>query len=212
MSVESLAIALHHSRAGGAAKLVLIGIANHDGDGGAWPTVATLAKYAHVTPRNVQKALTELERLGEIRRYVSAGGDHSTADNMRPNLYKFLLQCPHTCDRTSRHRVRGEAVVFELLTGVSDATPGVASDTRGVSVATGGGVSVATPKPSLEPSLNQQARFKEETRVTAHEAPTAPDAELYASLIAAKCPNRSGRNHRPEPSGYCRDCGARTAA
>src|SRR6218665_1834088 len=104
MSVESLAIALHHSRARGAAKLVLIGIANHDGDGGAWPAVATLARYAGVTERNVQKALAALESLGEIRRLVSSGGDHSTADHMKPNLYQFLLRCPSNCDRSARHR------------------------------------------------------------------------------------------------------------
>ena len=67
MSVESMAIALHHSRSKGTAKVVLLGIANHDGDGGAYPTVATLAKYANVSRANVQKALTKLESLGEIQ-------------------------------------------------------------------------------------------------------------------------------------------------
>lgn len=136
MSVEAMAVALHHSRSRGTAKLVLIGIANHDGDGGAWPSIATLAKYAAVTPRNVQKALRELEALGEIRTHRQAGGMGSTPAYERPNLYDFTLTCPEGCDRTTKHRV----------------TPPVGSDIRGVSEETGGGVSDATPKPSCEPS------------------------------------------------------------
>ncbi|WP_067200158.1 helix-turn-helix domain-containing protein [Microbacterium sp. XT11] len=130
MSVESISIALHHSRATGAAKLVLIGIANHDGDGGAWPSVATLAKYAGVTVRNVQKAVERLEQLHEIRRFVQAGGDHRTAEHERPNRYQFLLTCPPDCDRTSRHRTRTHAPVELSLDPLSVATPGVGSDTR----------------------------------------------------------------------------------
>src|SRR6218665_3597477 len=136
MSVESLAIALHHSRARGAAKLVLIGIANHDGDGGAWPAVATLARYACVTERNVHKALAALASLGEIRRRGSRGGHHSTAAHMKPNLYQFLLRCPSNCDRSARPRrphdtQLSELSTGELSTGVSLATPGVGSDTGG---------------------------------------------------------------------------------
>lgn len=129
MSIESISIALHHSRATGAAKLVLIGIANHDGDGGAWPSVATLAKYAGVTERNVQKAVDRLEQLHEVRRFVQAGGDHRVAEHKRPNRYNFLLSCPPDCDRTSKHRTRG-AVALELdIDPLSLATPGVGSDT-----------------------------------------------------------------------------------
>jgi hypothetical protein len=126
MSIESLAIALHHSRARGATKLVLLGIANHDGDGGAWPAVSTLAKYANVDKRSVQRSLDQLERLGEVRRIIGQGGDHSAADNRRPNLYRFLLACPHDCDRTSQHRTARVAAIMldeRLLTGVTPAPP-----------------------------------------------------------------------------------------
>lgn len=34
MSIEAMAVALHHSKTQGATKLVLLGIANHEGDGG----------------------------------------------------------------------------------------------------------------------------------------------------------------------------------
>lgn len=105
MSVEALAIALHHSRATGAALLVLLGIANHDGDGGAWPSIATLAKYARVHPRNVQRASGRLEQLGEIRRAVQRGGTAATEHHERPNLYHVVLKCPPGCDGTRNHRV-----------------------------------------------------------------------------------------------------------
>lgn len=107
MSVEAQAIALHHSRAKSAtSKLVLLGIANHDGDGGAWPAVSTLARYALCSPRTVQRAVDELEQLGEVRRIRQGGGTRWTADHRRPNLYEFLLVCPPDCDRSKNHRTR----------------------------------------------------------------------------------------------------------
>ncbi|WP_179297618.1 helix-turn-helix domain-containing protein [Microbacterium sp. SZ1] len=151
-----MAIALHHSRATGATKLVLIGIANHDGDGGAWPSVETLAKYAGIIPRNVQKAVNRLEQLHEVRRFVQAGGDHRVPEHQRPNRYQFLLQCPPDCDRTSKHKTRAQTAVElpieELSTRVSLATPGVATD--------GGGVSLATPKPpSNHPTTSKKRTY-----------------------------------------------------
>ena len=46
MSVESISWALRVQELTPTDKLVLIGIANHDGDGGSWPSIATLAMYA----------------------------------------------------------------------------------------------------------------------------------------------------------------------
>jgi hypothetical protein len=117
MSIESVAIALHHSRSSQATKLVLLGIANHDGDGGAWPSVETLAKYANCSTRNVQKAIAKLIELGEIaepeyvtlpdgsrHRIHERGGLATTPEHLRPNLYHFILRCPEWCDRSSQHR------------------------------------------------------------------------------------------------------------
>ena len=134
MSIESMAIALHHSKAKGTAKLVLIGIANHDGDGGAWPSISTLAKYANVTERNVQKSVRKLEALREIKAVVGEGGTHKTPEHNRPNLYHFLLQCPSECDGTSRHKVTPCRQRHPLP--LSEATPPPLSE--------------ATPEPSLE--------------------------------------------------------------
>lgn len=160
MSVEAIAIVLHHSRAAGTAKTVLIGIANHDGDGGSWPSISTLAKYARVTERNVQKAIRDLVALGEIEVKPQAGGNHHTEARYRPNRYDIRVVCPSTCDRSASHRCAGDddlapkdrGVGFDTphdLTGVSNVTPlrGVVSDASGVSP--------ATPEPSLEPTTPQ---------------------------------------------------------
>lgn len=105
MSIEAMAIALHHSRATGTAKLVLLGIASHDGDGGSWPSRATLAKYAGIRDQGaIRKAVNTLIDLREVRRHINGGGGPDRADYLRPNRYEFLLECPPHCDRSSQHR------------------------------------------------------------------------------------------------------------
>lgn len=199
-----MAIALHHSRAKGAAKLVLLGIANHDGDGGAWPSVATLSKYAQVTPRQVQKLLSELERLNEVRRLVSAGGDHSMADFLRPNLYHFLLQCPPDCDRSRNHRTRRSAHFQIELEGVSPTTGGVAHDGGGVSPTTGDPLSPTTPKPSTEPTM-KISQFPRPT-TDAREA-----ADRFERIVRSKCSAQSAGIHKFAIDGYCVLCGAHSS-
>lgn len=107
-----MALVLHHSKATGTAKLVLLGIANHDGDGGAWPSARTLSKYAGLggkkenRRRRIKRIVRELVGLGELRVLVNQGG---TRDDdvpwTRPNLYRVLVTCPPECDRTTAHRV-----------------------------------------------------------------------------------------------------------
>ncbi len=198
-----MAIALHHSKATGTAKIVMLGIANHDGDGGAWPSLDTLARYANVTRRNARKAIMTLVSLGEIEVAVQAGGDWSIADSHRPNLYHVLLKCPPDCDRSSQHRTRRRrsidaelADLFEsegvaLSTGGSVATPG-RSRPPGMESTRGGG-SVATPKPSQNP-------------------PSRLHDGTHGSARARECPvsvriSPSGL-HDFTPGGVCVNCGA----
>lgn len=141
MSVESLAAVLHHSRAKGTAKLVLVGIANHDGDGGAWPTIATLARYANVHERNVQRAIDKLVSLGELVVTEQAGGTLGAPDWLRPNRYDVAVTCPPWCDRSHQHRDTRETRQAKLPGGVS-ATPPVANTPPPP-------VAPAPPKPSL---------------------------------------------------------------
>jgi len=81
MSVEMISLVLNNSRADGRAKLVLIGIANHHGDNGAWPSIATLARYANSSERSIKRDLQYLQEIGEIRTEINGsdfGGQYKT--------------------------------------------------------------------------------------------------------------------------------------
>lgn len=123
MSIEAMALVLHHSKAAGAAKLILLGIANHQGDGGAYPAVSTLARYAQVSDRRAQQLLRELEASNELIIDIQAGG----RGQYKTNLYWVNVQCPDDCDGTSNHRsgvkstnIRGE---IQRTSGVKPVSP-----------------------------------------------------------------------------------------
>ena len=97
MSIELMSTVLHHSTAQATHKLVLLGIANHQGDGGAWPSIDTLATYANCSRRTVSTALRDLERRGDIICEPNMGRNGT-------NLYWVTLRCPQECDRTTSHR------------------------------------------------------------------------------------------------------------
>ncbi len=124
MSAEAVTVVLHHSRAEGTAKLVLWGIANHHSDAGAWPSIATLAKYAAVSERRVQQIIRELANLGEI--YIDDQGGLGQGQ-YKTNRYHILIQCPSDCDGSLNHRtgvksgvVRGE---IQSQSGVKPVSP-----------------------------------------------------------------------------------------
>lgn len=126
---------LHNSPTSGTDKVLLLGIANHaDAEGrNAWPAVRTLAKYANLEPRGVQKALRRLEAEGHIRIEPQAGGTADMRSDRRPNRYSVLMS--GASHRTSRQ-----------VNGVSPSTErGVPQDANGVSS--------GTPEPSLEPNI-----------------------------------------------------------
>lgn len=193
MSIESQAIALNHSRAKGTARLVLIGIANHDGDGGSWPAISKLKTYAGgVDRRNVQRAIEHLEELGEIRRVIQAGGTSETRDDRRPNRYLFLLKCPPYCDGSSQHRDSRKPLVSvyfdDEFDGVATAPPDGDSATPGVAT--------APPEPSLEP-IN---RLNEESLVLNH----------ASENTKSNCLKSPSLQHIFDPSsGWCNFCEAR---
>lgn len=130
MSIEAVARALNVEGVTPAERLVLIGIANHDGDGGAWPSISTLARYACVTPRNVQKTIRQMEAKGWLQVQRNAGGTLQTGPHVRPNRYLIAWS--------------------KFSTGVSPTTGGRKS--TGVSPTTGDPLSPTTPEPSIEPS------------------------------------------------------------
>lgn len=104
MSIEAVSLVLNQSKSTGRAKVVLIGIANHLGDHGAWPSISTLARYANASERSVKRDIQELIELGELVVEVNKspmGGQYKT------NLYWITLG------------------VTESLAGVTDLPSGV---------------------------------------------------------------------------------------
>lgn len=69
MSVQAISWVMDHSRSRLGARLVLLSVANHaHADGtGAYPSKATIAREAGLSPRQVQRLIRELEDLGEVR-------------------------------------------------------------------------------------------------------------------------------------------------
>lgn len=122
MSVEAISLVLNHSKATGRAKLVLIGIANHLGDQGAWPSIATLARYANVDSRSVQRDIKQLIKLGELsveKNAAPVGGQYKT------NLYWITIDPSGVTDLVSRGDSSGIQGCQVLHSGV---TPVVAQN------------------------------------------------------------------------------------
>ena len=90
MSFQSAARALRTRCGKPSLKLVLIGIAEHDGDGGSWPSIETLAAYAEVSERQAKRLVRELVRMRLIDVEYNGGGDHRTPVDRRPNRYDII--------------------------------------------------------------------------------------------------------------------------
>lgn len=99
-----MALALNHSAATGTAKVVLLGIASHEGELGAFPAVERLARYANVAPDNARKAIRKLEELGELETIRNGGLQLGKPEHTRTNMYRVTITCPEWCDRSSQHR------------------------------------------------------------------------------------------------------------
>jgi hypothetical protein len=89
MSIEAMNLVLNHSKASGRAKLVLLGIANHFGDNGAWPSIETLARYANASERSVKRDIQELVELGELVVEVNSAPMKS---QYKTNLYWIKVE------------------------------------------------------------------------------------------------------------------------
>jgi len=88
MSIEAVSLVLNNSRATGRAKLVLLGIANHLGDHGAWPSISTLARYANASERSVKRDIQELVQLGELKVELQ---NAPTKTQYKTNLYWITI-------------------------------------------------------------------------------------------------------------------------
>jgi hypothetical protein len=88
VSIEAVSLVLNKSKATGRAKLVLLGIANHLGDQGAWPAISTLARYANASERSVKRDIQELIDLGELRVELQ---NAPTQNQYKTNLYWITI-------------------------------------------------------------------------------------------------------------------------
>lgn len=67
MSIDVMNAVWRESKSTGRARLVLLSIADHQGELGAWPSIETLAKMVNSSPRSVQRDIQELIKLGELQ-------------------------------------------------------------------------------------------------------------------------------------------------
>ena len=96
MSISAVALTLYHSKATYSDRLVLIAIANFEGEHGAWPAIETIGRLSGgLNRRTVQRSIDSLILLGELREERREGFT---------NRYHVQITCPEECDRSSNHR------------------------------------------------------------------------------------------------------------
>ena len=128
MSIAVMNAVWEHSRADGRARLVLLAIADHQGEIGAWPSIATLARMVNSSERSVQRDIQYLQDIGELKvEFQNA----PTRTQYKSNLYWVILP--------------------GVTAGVTNATSGVTEMNAGV---TAGGV-LTLIEPLLETNKAQ---------------------------------------------------------
>lgn len=141
MSIEAVSLVLNKSKATGRAKLVLLGIANHLGDQGAWPSISTLARYANASERSVKRDIQELVQLGELRVELQNAPTHQ---QYKTNLYWITIQ----------------AGVTDSLSGVTDwVSRGDSSGKSGVTPVGTQNINITIKEPSTETSKDDFEKF-----------------------------------------------------
>jgi hypothetical protein len=76
------------SRSDGRARLVLLAIADHQGEIGAWPSISTLARMVNSSERSVQRDIQYLQSIGELTVEVQ---NAPTRQQYKSNLYWVTL-------------------------------------------------------------------------------------------------------------------------
>ena len=130
MSIQISNAVWQHSQSTGRARLVLLAIADHQGEIGAWPSMKTIAKMVNASERSVQRDIQTLQELGELSVEIQ---NAPMRQQYKSNLYWVTLPG-----------------VTELASGVTELTAGVTELASGVTAV---GVRTIT-KPLLQPLLN----------------------------------------------------------
>lgn len=106
-----------HSISDGRARLVLLAIADHQGEMGAWPSIAKLAQMVNASPRSVKRDIQYLQEIKELKvelQNAPTGGQYKT------NRYWVTL--PGVTDVTP----------LSAQSGVTNAHSGVTKSASGV--------------------------------------------------------------------------------
>ena len=136
MSISAMTLAMYHSKATYSTRLVLIAIANFEGEHGAYPSHETIGRLAGgLNRRTVQRAIDDLVELGELTEVKRDG---------ITNLYHVAIRCSDGCDGTTQHRVAKRG---GLQTAGGPETAG------GGGVQTAGGAVSRPPEPLSNPKI-----------------------------------------------------------
>jgi len=139
MSIQVSNAVWQHSHSKGRARLVLLAIADHQGEIGAWPSLKTLATMVNGSERSVQRDIQTLVELGELSVEIQ---NAPIKRQYKSNLYWVILPG-----------------VTDLAAGVTEIQSGVTESASGV---TAGGVRTITKplrEPLLEPTAEASAEF-----------------------------------------------------
>jgi hypothetical protein len=119
--------------------------------GNAWPSVATLARYANLTERATQKVLGKLAKDGHIIVKRNQGGSPDARADSRPNLYQIVMQsiAPSANDGVNAGTPR------EVNSRTPRQPNGVNSRTERGELLGPDGVSPSSPEPYLNRPLKQ---------------------------------------------------------
>lgn len=167
MSIQKVALVLDESQSTGTARNVLLSIANHDGDGGAWPSMATIMFEANCSESSYHRAIAALVEAGELKVHVNRGGTVDWDPRYRPNRYEILLT-KGSRRRPSRgsqsdHPFQDPGVVNLVGRGGQSDSPGVVRlDTQTVQ------------EPPTEPSTLSPTP-QSDLQLVAAEVPAPPD-------------------------------------
>ncbi len=133
------------SKSKGRARLVLLSIADHQGELGAWPSIETLANMVNSSPRSVQRDIQDLIELGEL---VVEFRSAPTYGPYKANRY--FVNLPGVTDGVS-----------EVTKTASEVTDLESEVTESASEVTAGGV--LTLNRTLKETLTKQADESFET-------------------------------------------------
>ena len=128
-----------HSKSDGRARLLMLAIADHQGELGAWPSLQTLARMVNASERSVQRDIEYLKEMGELEVHYQKA---PTRNHYKSNLYFVKLEGLET----------GVTGVTDFDGGVTNAQGGVTNAQGGV---TAGGVQ-SLKEPLRETLTNQE--------------------------------------------------------